>query len=341
MPTLRHLRWGILGTGNIAGKFARDLASVADRATLVAVGSRDAAKAESFRIAHGAQRAHASYAALVDDPGIDTVYISLPNHLHAEWALRCAQAGKHVLCEKPAMLTTSELEAVLALARRSGTFFMEAYAYRCHARCARLTRLIADGAIGAPRLLHASFAFDGSTLGRPRLWDAAMGGGALMDVGVYPLSWLRLVAGEPLAAQALAHVEAGVDHWTAGTLAFAGGAIGTFTTALRCATPTTAVVHGATGAIDVVEPWRCPPGAALVLRRPGHDDERFTDDDGLALYAREALTVAAHVDAGQAPACTWADSLGQARLLDALRAQIGVRWPDAAGDGDGDSDGGR
>lgn len=329
------LRWGILGTGNIAGKFATDLLTLGARATLAAVGSREAAKAEAFARRFGEVRAHGSYEGVLEDPGVDAVYISLLNHQHARWAIAAAKAGKHILCEKPATMTAAELRAVLAAVESAGVFFMEAYAYRCHPRYQTLKRLLADGAIGELRMLHATFAFDGSELGRPRLFTPAHGGGGLMDVGVYPLSWMRWIAGgEPVAAKAAGVKGAsGVDEWAAGVLRFPSNVVGTFATAVRVSQPTVASLYGGAGWIEVVEPWRCPANAPLVVHRPGREPERIIADDGLALYAREALTMAEHLDAKQAPACPWADSLAGMALLDDLRHQLGVWWPGEAREG--------
>jgi predicted dehydrogenase len=330
--TIPHLRWGILGTGNIARKFAGGLLSIRERCTLAAVGSRSAASAAAFAAEHGGGcRAHGSYQALLDDPGIDVVYISLLNHQHAEWAMRAAEAGKHILCEKPATLTAAELERVLEVVAARGVFFMEGFLYRCHPRWAALRELLAGGAIGELRLLHASFAFNGGDRWDGRLLDRAQGGGGLMDVGCYAVSWLRwLAGGEPIATACLARVgTTGVDEWASGQLLFAGGVLGTFTTGVRVATPTTAALYGARGWIEVTEPWRGTAGkAAFIVHADGAEPRTVTvPDDGLITYAREALEVARHVHAHQSPAMTWADSLGQARTLDALRHQAGVRWP--------------
>ncbi len=330
------LRWGILGTGNIAGKFATDLATVRDRAALAAVASRDQAKATAFAGAHGAARSYGSYDQLLADREVDVVYISLPNQLHAEWSIRCARAGKHVLCEKPATMDARELEAVLDAARAADVFWCEAYAYRCHPRCERLGTLLADGVIGEPRLAHASFSFDGTPLKRARLWDPAFGGGGLMDVGVYPLSWLRLLGrllglGEPRQARAFGALSGGVDTTVGGVLSFAGGLVGTFHCGIACEQPSTVAVWGTRGWIEVIEPWKCWPGkAAHIIHRPGQPDERVVDDDGLGVYAREALVVARDLHLRQSPACAWDDSRGQMRLLDELRRQLGVRWPGEA-----------
>ncbi|MBA3710743.1 MAG: Gfo/Idh/MocA family oxidoreductase, partial [Planctomycetes bacterium] len=322
-----------LGTGNIAGKFAKDLATIRDRATLTAVGSRDRAKAEAFARSHGAAHAHGSYDDVLRDPDVDAVYISLLNHQHAEWTIAAARSGKHILCEKPATMTAAELALALEAVRRAGVFYMEAFAYRCHPRYAKLKELLAVGVIGEVRMLHAVFCFDGTNLGRPRLTTREHGGGALMDVGVYPLSWLRWIVGkEPVSASAEGHLgPTGIDDWAAGVLRFTDGAIGTFATSIGCVQPSCATIHGSQGAIEVVEPWRCPPEAPLIVRATGKAEERIICDDGLGNYAREALTVAVHIASRQSPDCTWADSLAGMTLLDDLRHQVGVWWPGEAG----------
>jgi len=331
MTMLPHLRWGILGTGNIAGKFAADLTTLGSRAALAAVASRDAAKAKVFAATHGAARSHGAYADLLADPEVDAIYISLLNHQHREWSIAASLAGKHVLCEKPAGLREDDVVAMQDAARSAGRLWLEAYAYRCHPRLARLAELIAGGAIGSVRLAHATFCFDGRALGRQRLFDPAQGGGALLDVGVYPLSLLRLIArfagaGEPVSALVDGQVIGGVDHWCAGMLRFDTGLTATFQTAIACAVPSVATLHGDNGSIDITDPWKCS-SPELVLRRPGHADERIVVDDGDKLYAREALTVARWCHQHEAPACPWSDSLGQARVLDNLRRQLGVRYP--------------
>jgi predicted dehydrogenase len=301
------------------------------RATLAAVAARDEAKAAAFAARHGAARHYGSYAALLADPAIDAVYISLLNDQHRPWSIAASRAGKHVLCEKPAGLREAEVVEMQDAARAARRLWLEAYAYRCHPRMARVAELIAGGAIGAPRLAHSTFCFDGRALDRPRLWDPVFGGGALLDVGVYPLSLLRLLArfagdGEPIAASAEGGVHGGVDHWCAGTLRFTSGFTTTFHTSMVSAAPSLATVHGGEGSIEIVDPWRCDT-PDLILRRPGRDDERISLPDGEQRYGREALAVAAWCHQLEAPACPWSDSVGQARLLDGLRRQLGVRYP--------------
>ncbi len=330
-----NLRWGILGTGNIARKFASGLLALPTRCSLVAVGSRTQAAADAFAGSHApAARAHPSYQALLDDPEVEVVYISLLNHRQAEWAVRAARAGKLVLCEKPAAMPAHELEQVLAAARAARVFFMEGFLYRCHPRWAWLRALLAAGAIGELRLLQASFCFDGGYRPEGRLLNRAQGGGALMDVGCYALSWLRGLAGaEPVATSCQARLSGtGVDESACATLLFPGGVLATFTTSVRLAAPTSASIIGSSGRIEVSEPFRCTPGvAAMALYRGDTLVRTITvEDDGISRYAREALEVADHLHQLQSPAMGWDDSRGQARALDALRHQAGVWWPDEA-----------
>jgi predicted dehydrogenase len=330
-----HLRWGILGTGNIAGKFAAELNAVSDRATLQAVGSREPEKSAVFAKKHNVITAHIGYQEVLDDPKVDAVYISLLNHQHARWSIAAAKAGKHILCEKPATMTARELAEVLEAVRANKVFYMEAYAYRHHPRYVALRRQLADGVIGDIRLMHAVFSIDGTTLDRPRLYTLEHGGGGLMDVGCYPLSWMRwMVGAEPLHAKATgAKGASGVDEWVAGALRFPSGATGSFLTGVRCAVPTSAAIYGAAGHLEIDMPWRCSPGSAMVLHRPGKSPEPLSHEpDALAQYSREAIEVAKFRDAREHPQCTWADSLAGMRLLDELRHQVGVWWPgEAAG----------
>lgn len=321
------LRWGILGTGGIAKKFVDGLQMVAVQCPVVAVGSRSLDSARAFAANVPGCLAHGSYDTLLADPNVDVVYVALLNHQHAEWCIKAAQAGKHVLCEKPAAMTAAELETVLAAVRQAGTFFMEGFLYRCHPRWEILRALLATEVIGKIHLLHASFCFDGSAV--RRLQERALGGGALMDVGCYPLSWLRWIAGsEPVATTCLAQRNAdGVDLTASATLQFANGVLGTLHTSCVAYRHITAMIEGSRGRIDITEPWRSmPTESAFIVTTASGVESYPTADDGLNAYAREAVTVADHIAKKQAPVMTWDDSLGQARCMDALRHQAGVWW---------------
>lgn len=341
------LRWGILGTGGIAKKFAEGLQQVADRCPVVAVGSRSLDSAQTFATNVPGCRAHGSYQALLDDPKVDVVYVALLNHQHAEWCIKAAQAGKHVLCEKPAAMTAGELEQVLAAVCTAGTFFMEGFLYRCHPRWARLRKTLSMGAIGEKRILHAAFCFDAGN--KERLLSRAQGGGALMDVGCYPLSWLRWMVGEePIATTCVAQLNSdGVDLSATATLTFPSGVLATLHTSCVAGRHVGAHIIGTQGWIQASEPWRSPPDQSFfylhrnsvqadglppksilspVVPYDGIGEKLVAPDDGLNTYAREALVVATHIPDRQAPVMTWDDSLGQARAMDALRHQAGVWW---------------
>ena len=326
---MRHLKWGIMATGGIAGRFAEALAGT-EEATALAVASRSGEKAKAFAEKHGIERAFEGYDALLADPDVEAVYVALPNHLHAEWATKCAERGKHVLLEKPATINAAELERVIGAAKKSGVFLMEAFAYRCHPRMAKVREIIASGRIGELRTIQVGFHIH--FRGGPENYRMknAMGGGPLMDLGCYCVSFCRMIAGgEPESVTCLAQIdpETRVDAQAAGTLKFPSGLVASFSCGNLCGrSQSEAFIHGSKGSIEVTEPWGPVHDGAPIIIRTGDDEDVIEVKAGYDLYANEALTVAQHVDERQAPAMTWADSLGQARTMDALRARIGLRF---------------
>lgn len=227
MTSTAPLRLGILGCANIARQFARDVTGSAS-VSLVAVASRDQAKAEAFGEAFGIATRHGSYEALLDDPGVEAVYIPLPNTLHAEWSIRAAEKGKHVLCEKPLAMTPAETRAMIEAAKAANVLLIESYPYWFQPQTAALMALLDGGeasAIGCVRSMQACFGF---TVGNPETnirLKPELGGGALMDAGCYPLSLIRLVMGEaPARVHAVAAwADSGVDIATMATLVYADG----------------------------------------------------------------------------------------------------------------------
>ncbi len=322
---MARLRWGILAASNIARKFVRDVQL--RQMTVQAVASRDPEKAARFAAEFGLPGAHGSYQALLDDPAVDVVYISLPNHLHVSWCLAAAQAGKHILCEKPLCATEAECERVLQAVERAGVFFMEAFMYRCHPLWTAVRERLGRGDLGEIRLIHSYHSYDmGLNLANVR-HQPGTEGGALMDVGCYCVSLSRYLLGEePEATQALSHVgeQTRVDEWTAGQMRFPSGAVASFQCATRVPQPTLAVVFGSRGRVEVPSPWHLDKDAAEARWFHGGEPEVTRHGDGLPLYAREALAVEAHLGARQCPAMPWADSLGQARALEMLRSSAGL-----------------
>ncbi len=315
------LRWGILGAGYIADRFATQVAALGDRARLHMIGARDPAKAAAFAAAHGITRS-GSYAEVLADPAVDAVYIALLNRDHAAWSIAASRAGKRVLCEKPAALTEAELRGMLDAARDAGVLWMEAFAYRCHPRWLALRRALPE--LGGPLTAQATFCFHAPT--KPRLLDP-LGGGALMDVGCYPLSWLISLLGEPEAVGCTARLATtGVDLSASVSLRFPGGHVATAVCGCDAAMPQNAMIGGPTGAIVIDEPFRNRAGAAMRLHAGEQVRDLAWDDDGVGLYAREALGLAEYADRLEHPEMTWADSLAIARTLDTCREQAGVRW---------------
>jgi len=216
------LRWGVLGVANIAVRAVIPPLQRARNGRVVAIASRTAEKAREAAQRLNIPRAHASYEALLADPDVQAVYIPLPNSMHREWTIRCAEAGKHVLCEKPLSLTAAECQEMIAACRRHGVILMEAFMYRFHPRTERVARLVADGAIGDVRLVRASFTFRLQSPENIRL-QPDLGGGALYDVGCYGVSISRLVLGEPRAALAFGQTgPSGVDEALGAVLQFEG-----------------------------------------------------------------------------------------------------------------------
>jgi predicted dehydrogenase len=222
------LRWGILGPGRIAPRLVRAVGG-SSRATLVAVASRDADRAASFAATHGIPHPYGSYDALLGAPDVDVVYVSLPNHLHAEWTTRALDAGKHVLCEKPLALSVADVDAVAAAAARSGRIVAEGFMYLHHPQIIRAIDLARSGAIGRLEVVNGTFSFFLTHPDDPRV-DPAMGGGSLWDVGCYPVSMSRRIAGEePDQFGAFARFdERGVDRTFVGQMHFPGGLLAQF-----------------------------------------------------------------------------------------------------------------
>jgi predicted dehydrogenase len=245
------LRIGILGCANIAKQFSRDVAP-SRTVRVVAVASRDAARAAGFAAANGIGRCHASYEALLADADVDAIYLPLPNSLHAEWAVKAAASGKHVLCEKPLTLSRKEAQAMFDAAQRNRVILLEAYPYHFQPQTAAMLALLRDGAIGAVRSIQTSFGF---TVQNPQInirMNPELGGGALLDAGSYPLSLIRLVMGSaPQRVLADATwAETGVDISLMATLHYADGRRAQLSCAMDGANHRRAMIVGTSGVIE-------------------------------------------------------------------------------------------
>jgi len=276
-PSKEVIRWGVLGAARIAiNQVIPALQQVAS-AQVVAIASRDLGRARDVAARFSIPKAFASYKALLDDPDVDAVYIPLPNALHAPWTMRAAEAGKHVLCEKPLALNAAEAGEMIAACRDHGVQLAEAFMYRHHPQIAQALELVRSGDIGVPRLVRGSFSFE---LNRPDdvRWNPQLGGGALLDVGCYPVSAARLVFGtEPLRASAQALFGAsGVDETLAGILGFPDEAYALIDCSFRLPWRQALEIIGSKGRIVLSIPYNpgLKPTTLTVIR--GDDQKTIT-----------------------------------------------------------------
>lgn len=340
-----RLRWGILGTGNIARQFADGVLKSGRRSEIAAVGSRAIESAGSFAESRKIEGIHASYDALLADPSIDAIYNSVPNSLHHEWTIKALRAGKHVLCEKPFALTRTEAEEMFAEARKAGCVLVEAFMYRSHPLTHAVIDAVRGGEIGELKMIRSSFCYRTSrTEGNVR-FDRELGGGGVMDVGCYCINFSRMIAGEEPAeihASAHMHDESGVDDLAVATLKFPSGVVASFTCGMCVQADNTAYVCGTEGYIEIPVPWKppvqqadytiarsTPPKMDLssgtgAAQRPPRETRMI--DAGKELYALEADDFAAAVLDGKPPAVTEADTLGNMAVLDEIRRQIGLKF---------------
>jgi predicted dehydrogenase len=318
------MRLGLLSTANINRAILAGAAKTA-QVDVVAVASRDARRAAAYAAEHGIVTAHGSYEALLADPDVEAVYISLPNGMHHEWTMRALAAGKHVLCEKPYTRHPHEAEEAFDAADAAGLVLAEAFMYRHHPQTATVARLVAGGAIGRLCAVKATFTFPLRDLSDVRALPE-LDGGALMDVGCYCVSGIRLLAGEP------EHVRGeqvtgttGIDMAFHGTLRCAGDVVGQFEATFRSPQRQSLEAVGEDGVLVVEAPWRVDWGGSVTLRRDGATE--LVEVDEADAYTLELENLADAIE-GRAPALLGrADAVGQARAIDALyrSAESGTR----------------
>ena len=336
--TARKLRWGIISTGKIARTFARSLA-VSQSGELVAVASRTAEGAAQFAAEFGISRAHGSYEALLADPAVEVVYIATPHPLHADWAISAARAKKHVLCEKPLGMNHAEVSSIVQAARENDVFLMEAFMYRCHPQTREVIRLLSSGTLGRVKAIHASFGFDGAYPASGRLLNKELGGGGILDVGCYPVSMSRLVAGvangeafsEPLALHALGHVgeRSQVDEYANAILKFPGEILASLSTAVQLWQDNSVSIFGSEGRLFLRAPWHPAldtDHSEIVIERPSREPEIIRVPSPGTLFSYEIDAVRAQLEQRQAAEMSWADSLGNALTLDRWRGALGVTF---------------
>jgi len=322
--TDQKVRWGILGPGGIAEKFAADLALV-DGAELAAVGSRSAAKATAFAERFGFDRAYGSYAELAADADVDVVYVATPHAFHFDAAMTCIQAGKAVLVEKPITLDLVSAARLVQAAHSSGVFLMEAMWMRVNPAIRKIAELVEEGAIGWVSAIHADFGLQGPFAAEHRLRDPRLGGGALLDLGVYPIHLVHLIMGAPATVQAWAHLTPErVDENTGVLLGYQQGAVAALTCSINGASRNTASITGTDGRIDLPGEFYAP--RQFTLSRPGRAAETFDFPFEGSGYQFEAAEVQRCLLAGEpeSPLMTHATTLEIMTLLDTIRDEIGV-----------------
>lgn len=320
------LRWGILGTGLIAAQFADGIVA-SETGRLVAVGSRSEDSAGEFAQRHGG-RAHGSYHAVLANEAVDAVYIALPNHLHVQWTIRAAEAGKHVLCEKPFALNAVQARRAFDACKAHGVFCMEAFMYRCHPQTQLLRQLLDDGVIGDVRIIQADFGYAASTTG---IRDVnAWGGGGIMDVGSYCTSMAGLVADAPVVdICGSAHIDAdtGVDHWATAAVRYANDVTATLACASRVPLGEQVRIYGDGGSMIVPAPWfPGPAGAAIHIHSEAAEPRIVEAPASHGIYALEADLVASSLHGSEAPQMPWTATLENMRTLDMWRKSVELQF---------------
>ena len=309
------VRWGVMSTARINDDVIRG-ARKSDRVDVVAVASRDQQRADRYARDNGYPRAYGSYDALLEDPDLEAVYISLPNSLHVEWSIRALEAGKHVLCEKPLDRSPAAVERAFDAAEQADRFLMEAFMWRHHPQTFRLEELVDEGAIGELRLVRSEFSFQLTRLEDVRL-RPELQGGSLLDVGCYCVSAARLLAGEPervYGEQVLS--SSGVDVRFAATMRFPGDVLAHFDCAFDLPARGGLEVVGSEGSLVASDPFILGDGRALELRRGGTAERVETGHTNK--YQLEFENLSDAIRGRAEPLLGRDDAVGQARALDAL-----------------------
>ncbi len=343
------LNWGIMGAGGIARVFCNGL-RFSKTGQAAAVASQTPDKLNSLADDFSIPKRYSTYEALLQDPEIDVIYVSTIHPLHAEWAIKAAEAGKHLLVEKPIGMNSTETAAMVDAAAKHDVFLMEAFMYRCHPQTQKLAQLVRDGAIGEVRMIRSVFSYYTPPSATSRAYNKELGDSAILDVGGYPASMARLLAGaaagrpflEPTQVKALGKVSpSGVDLYTAATLQFENDIVAEIICGVACQMPVEVSVYGEEGMISVPNPWLPSTPArsakkALPLDTPfpstmieltprgSQTAQQIVIEPDRDLFTYEADMVAAHIADRQAPAMSWDDTLGNMRLLDRWREEIGA-----------------
>jgi dihydrodiol dehydrogenase / D-xylose 1-dehydrogenase (NADP) len=324
---VKKVRWGILGTGAIARQFVRGLRSLPD-AEVFAVGSRSEASASKFADKRNISHRHAGYAGLASDPDVDVVYIATPHPFHAENATLCLEAGKPVLCEKPFTVNAAEAERVVGLAREKSLFLMEGMWTRFFPLMEEVRRLVSTGALGEVRMLNVDFGFRAEADPGSRLFAPWLGGGALLDVGVYCVSFASMVLGPPSGSVGIPHLgDTGVDEQASIILEHEGGRLANLSVGIRTTTPQEATIMGTEGYVRIHHPWWRPH--SMTISRPGEEDETIEAPVTGNGFNYEAAEVMRCLEAGKTESNIMPldETISVLRTMDGIREAWGLRYP--------------
>ena len=325
----KKIRWGILGPGGIAHKFATGLKAVPD-AEISAVGSRDLQRANAFADTFDVPHRHGNYVDLADNPEVDVIYVATPHPFHKECAMLCLEAGKAVLCEKPLTVDAEQAEELIACARERKQFLMEAMWTRFLPVIVKVREWLAEGAIGEPRLLtadHGSRKTLSPEILEGRLFNPKLGGGGLLDVGVYTVALAYMVFGAPSKITSLAHIgETNVDEQASILLGYDSGQIANLFCAIRTETSKEARIIGTEGQIHIPEFWQAT-SATLVRtgKDPVHIEIPFTENG----FENQVIEVINCIREGklESDVMPLAESLSIMRTIDTIRSQWGLEYP--------------
>jgi len=320
------VRWGIMSTALINAKVLRGAALSAE-VNVVAVGSRDSDRSREFARNWNIPRAYGGYDEMLADPDVEAVYIPLPNSMHHTWTMRSLEAGKHVLCEKPFALTARQGARMVAEARARGLFLMEAIWSRYLPAYRSLVDVIGEGRIGDPLLVEADFGFRRPVEPDHRLFDLALGGGALLDLGIYPIQLCSLLLGSPehVVADGVVGVT-GVDEVNAAVLRYAGDRMGVVKSAIRVGMSCTARISGTDGWIDLPAFMHCPSSLTVTTGGRSERIEASYEGNGLRFEIEEVHRCLSE-GLLESPIMLLDETLDMAATLDAIRAQLGVVYP--------------
>ena len=343
---MEKIKWGIIGPGNIANNFADGLKS-SYSGQLVAIASKSEDRRKNFGDKYDIHSDFRfdSYEDIINSEHIDAIYISTPHNLHAEWTIKAAGKGKHVLCEKPGAVNLNEGKKIIEAVKEAGVFYMEGFMYRCHPQIPKLLEIIKNKTIGEIESIETSFGYDtGKTIPESRIFNKELTGGAILDVGLYPISFSRLISGvatgekflEPKFINAEGSIgDTGVDEVAHANLEFKNGIKAKVSTAIRENMKNNAIISGSEGTIELPDPWMPgrnggPYHAKIIINKNGQEEViELKGPEHLFFFEAELASqcIAKEKIQPPHPAMTWEDTLGNLKALDTWRDIIDYKLP--------------